>query len=180
MARKLTKPPYKSEMNQWYTQSLFYDMQATVPKDRWVITPIFSLYEERPGYICCRTTFVELGDPTGYKWATKYLGDWQHWLRLQKCPWFVEAVEHWREELSVKIESEAVDIIKGIAAAEGKSQLPAARFLAELDKRKTGRGRPSKAEVDAELKRQVKVQSVEDDDMERIGLRVVNGGKSAQ
>lgn len=172
---QITKP-YKSDQGQWLTRALFFDLMQDVRLEDWVYQPVFTLYEDRKGYINARKTFVELGDPTGYQWAMKYLGDWNHWLKLMKAPWFVAAYETWISELNTKLKSEAIGTIREIAAVEGKSQLPAARFLAELEK-SSQRGRPSKAEVDANLKRQTKVLEQEDEDLARIGLRVVKGGK---
>lgn len=180
MTLKVPTRPYKNENGVWLTSALFHDRLETIrPEDR-VYQPVFSLHTERPGMICCRTTFVSVGDPTGYKWALQYLGDMEHWYKLMKAKWFEEAVEEWRKELMLRLKSEAVEQIYRIAMTEGsKSQLPAARFLAEMDKPAHGRGRPSKAEMDAELKKAVKLVEQEDEDLERIGLTVIQGGKSA-
>lgn len=141
--------------------------------------PPFTLNKVKPGYICARTTFVELGDPTGYKWAIKYLGDWEHWLYLEKSSWFREALAGWRKELEVKQISESVRTIEQIAKdKEGDIKLAfsAAKYLAEQAwvKKATTRGRPSKVEVDAELKRAALERSIEDDDAERINLKLVS------
>lgn len=165
------KPPYKSETNQWYTLALFWDKVIDTPIERRTIKPIFTLHDDKEGYICARKTFVELGDPSGYKWAIKYLGDYQHWKALEKCKWFQAALAEWRHELMIKEQSEALDTIREISKRDGdKQQLPAARYLAEFGRDKSGRGRPSKAEITGELKRSVELLSVEDEDLKRIGL----------
>lgn len=178
MTKRPTKP-YKNETGVWLTSALFYErwLETPTPK-RGPYEPIFSLYSEREGMICCRTTFVEIGDPTGYKWAMTYLGDLAHWDKLMAAPWFKEAYDKWKQELFMRLKAEAVEQIYRIAMTEGsKSQLPAARFLAEMDKPAHGRGRPSKEEIDAETKRAMKIVEAEDEDFERIGLRVIKGGK---
>lgn len=179
---QLRKPPYKGKHNIWFTASLFWETWKARNSQHRSCDPVFTLYDDhQPGLICFRTTFVEIGDTTGYKWAMKYLGDWQHWQKLMVYPWFREAYDHAVRELYTKLRSEGVDKIREIAnAPDSKSALPAARYLAELEANlnKGGRGRPSKEEVSAELKNAAKLIEAEDEDMERIGLKVINGGKS--
>lgn len=176
---KLTKPPYRSpENNIWYTEALFYNRAIEKPKGRWPIEPLFDLYDDRPGLVNCRTTFVALKDPTGRKWALTYLGDWTHWLRLMRCPWFREAYESWIVELNLQLKSEAINKIMELMSSENPSQaLAAAKFIATKGYDQTPRGRPSKAEVDGEVKRAAEALAVEDEDMQRIGLKVIEGGK---
>lgn len=177
--RKLTKPPYKSENGLWYTEALFWDTASNKPKDRWPIEPVFSLNDERPGLINCRTTFVALKDPTGRKWALTYLGDWNHWLRLWKCRWFRDAYDGWIAELNLQLKSEAISkAIEIMHGENGAQALAAAKFIATQEYDRTPRGRPSKAEVEGELKKAAEALTVEDEDLKRIGLQVINGGKS--
>lgn len=142
------------------------------PTEQRVIDPVFCLYDDKPGLINARKSFVHLGDPTGYKWAMTYLGDWAHWKQLEKCKWFKEALDVWREELKIKVQSEAIDIIKAVSESDDKQALVAARYLAEYgwDKKGPGRGRPSKAEVQGELKKAAEAATDEDADLKRIGL----------
>lgn len=174
------KPPYKSDHNIWYTSSLFWETwKNKIPRMKFC-DPVFTLYEQRSGLICFRTTFVELNDPTGYKWAIQYLGDYEHWIKLMKAPWFRAAYEHALAELYMKLKSEGVRKIQELANDEtSKSALAAARYLAELHGHlnKATKGRPSKAQMDAELKNAVALVEAEDEDAERIGLTVIKGGK---
>lgn len=175
------KPPYKASNGAWYTSSLFWELwsETQIPNRR--CDPVFSLYSQRPGLVCFRTTFVELGDVTGYKWAQMYLGDWEHWLKLYKSPWFRKAYEHAKEELYIKLRTEGLDKIREMATStDAKASLPAAKYLAELERNleKRQAGRPSAAEVSAELKNAQKAMEVEDEDAERIGLTLIKGGKS--
>jgi hypothetical protein len=104
----------------------------------------------------------------------KYLGDYAHWVFLMKSSWFRDAVEVWQNELEMKNTAEAVEAIKNIALdPTNKSALPAARYLAEQGWKKNKRGRPSTETVNAELKRAVRERTQEDDDADRIGLRLV-------
>lgn len=180
MTRKIDKPPYRGENNIWLTEAIFYERAIEKPRDKWACEPVFSLYEDRPGLINARTTFVNLRDPTGRKWALTYLGDWNHWLRLMKCPWFREAYDTWISELNLQFKSEAISKVYEILHGENGAQaLAAAKFLSSEEWDKKARGRPSKAELDGELKRAAQALSVEDEDLKRIGLKVINGGKGA-
>jgi len=171
--KSVLKKPYKDTQNRWLTSSLFWDHWITVQiKDRQ-INPIFCLHDDKEGLINCRKTFVAMNDPTGYKWAMEYLGDYAHFkYMVQKCKWFREALEIWREELKIKIQSEAIEIIKLIATKDEKQSMQAAKYLAEYswDKPTAKRGRPSAAEITGELKKAVEERTVEDEDFERIRL----------
>ena len=176
--KKLTKYPYKGESGAWLTEAIFYQTTFDRPKDRLKYEPVFDLYDDRPGLINCRTTFVNMKDPTGRKWALTYLGDWNHWLRLMKCAWFREAYEVWITELNLQLKSEAIAVALEIMKGENGAQaLAAAKFIATGEYDKSSRGRPSKAELDGKLKEAAQALSVEDEDLKRIGLKVINGGK---
>lgn len=175
------KPPYKSVQGQWLKRALFWDMVVDLHTSvRSEFKPLFTLHHKRDGFICARETFVEERDPTGRKWAMKYLGDWEHWLALMQCKWFVEAYELWIAELNSVLKSEALEIIREIAVGGSSQALAAAKYIAnaEYEKTTTGRGRPSKAEIAGELKNEIKKLSAEDEDLARIGLKVINGGKA--
>lgn len=177
--RKLTKFPYKAENGIWLTEAIFWERATEKPLSLRTHEPIFSLYDDRPGLINCRTTFVNLRDPTGRKWALTYLGDWNHWLRLMKCKWFREAYDTWITELNLQLKSEALSKVLEIMNGENAGQaLAAAKYMASAEYDKPGRGRPSKAEREGELKRAAQALEVEDEDMVRIGLKVINGGRS--
>lgn len=170
----LTKPskPFKDDLGRWFTGGLFWERWVLQPDATKVIAPVFTISVDKPGLINARKTFVELDDPTGYQWCMKYLGDWAHWKRLEKERWFQEALAEWRDELRIKHQSEAIQMIKAAQESGDKNALVAAKYLAEYgwEKRGSGRGRPSKAEVQGELKRQAESVSAEDEDIKRIGL----------
>ena len=175
---KLTKPPYRASTGNWYTSALFYETCLHHTHKMRTIDPVFSLYDDRPGMINCQKTFVELRDPSGYKWAVAYLGDFRHWERLYELVWFREAVDIWRTNLRMKLQSEALEKIQEIASGDSSQALAAAKYIAEEGWISTnGRGRPSKAEVDKNLKTLTREAQVVHDDAERIGLKVINGDR---
>lgn len=171
------KPPYKTINNRWLTTALFWERLHNVSEKERVpdVEAVFSLYDDKPGLINCRKTFVELGDPTGYKWAIQYLGDYEHWQTLMKKPWFQEALEVWVNELNAKLLGEAIDVYRYMARA-GETEtirMQAATKLAEQPWNKEKKGRPSKAELAAHIKTEARKRTAEDDDLERIGLKLV-------
>lgn len=172
------KPPYKGLNGIWLTEAIFWERWSEKPIADRARDPVFSLYDDRPGLVNARTTFVSLRDPTGRKWALTYLGDWNHWLRLMRCSWFREAVDTWLVELNAQLKSEAMTkIIEIMGSENGAQALQAAKYLAGEEYNKSSRGRPSKAELEGEVKRAAKTIETEDEDLKRIGLKVINGGK---
>lgn len=173
-------PPYKGKNGAFLTKTLFYESMRIYVDPPY--NPVFCLYGERPGLISCQKTFIEERDPTGYKWAIKYLGEYEHFKRLMKIKYFQEAYDTWIEELNELIRSEAIQRVQEILlTGQPAQQLQAAKWLASKEWEevaKTRRGRPSKTEVEGELKRQVQLSKQEQEDLERIGLRVINGGKT--
>lgn len=179
------KPPYKSSVGSWHTVSLFHETRyKTAESSREAMpNPIFSLYDDIPGLINCQKTFIELRDPTGYKWATKYLKDWRHWVKLCELPWFQKALTVWQTALQMELKSEAIQKIILIASEDSSQALPAAKYIAEegwVPKGSSARGRPSQEEIKANLKNAMKAAATTDEDAERIGLKlkVITGGKN--
>ena len=140
----------------------------------------FSLHNDVEGLINCRRSFVHEGDPTGYKWALKYLDSYRQFERLLESSWFKEAFDQWVRELNMKNRADAIKKIKEIADKGNDTQsLQASKYLAEVGwDKQTGRGRPSKEELKGELKRLADLSQQTTEDLERIGgLKLIKGGK---
>lgn len=124
--------------------------------------------------------YLEISDPTEYKAAIELIGDWKFWNMMLKNPVFRSVVEGWRKELDVKLESEGIQEIKK-QAKQGNTA--AAKFLAKKEYKEEGvlknkPGRPKK-EVPAEetANKEAADAATLAADMERLGLKVVTGGK---
>lgn len=161
----------------WYTEAIFFDRMSTKPQANWIIEPVFTFFDKKKDYICGQETFMEIGDPTGYAWAVKYLGDYNHWVRLMKTSWFPEVVAIWKENLATKLRSEALWKVRELASGDSSQALAAAKYLAEEGWVKSGKGRPSAEAINKELKQLTRAAAAEDDDAVRIGLKVIQGGK---
>lgn len=177
-------PPYKDTKGRWLTRSLFADHDYANPD---VIEAPFTLTQDMPGKVNAHKTFVAMGDPTGYDWAIKYLGSYEHWEFLMRVPWFKEWHQKASRELHAKMRSSAIKEIQDISrnAGSDSQRLAAAKYLAErpyeksdIDKKAAKRGRPSNAEKKGALNEAIRLDKETEADLERVGLTVLKGGKS--
>jgi hypothetical protein len=178
MARAMTTitPPYKAENGNWYTSSLFHEIQRTNAQPERPIEPVFT-FTGRPGLIDARKTFIALEDPTGYKWAQEYLHSWEHFQTLLRAKWFRTEYESWCEEIKIVLKSRAIQKISEIAAGGSVQALNAAKYIASAEWEKKGRGRPSSEEVSGELNKAMRDASGFEEDARRMGLTLIQGGK---
>ena len=176
---KLTAPYWAS--NGWLTTALFNDSPRYTGSSATGHAP-FSLYMSKDGAISAMDTFVAMGDPTGYKWAMKYLKSFEHWeYMVNSCDWFQEWYNKALKHLHTKQRSEALDQIQEIAehGATENLRMQAAKYIAErpyeqadLNKQKKA-GRPSKSAVKGEMKRLANLDKETQDDLKRINLKLV-------
>lgn len=168
---------FKNDFNQYLLRPLFFEIAIKLADEQKVTAPKFSLHQDRPGLINCRRTFVELEDPTGYKWAMRYLdGSYEHWTRLMETTWFAQAYAEWMQELTAKLKSRALDAAKALSLDEETPpavRLQAIKYIHQLDKTSFSRGRPTQQEVTGEIKKSVREAQEVQEDMKRIGLKVV-------
>lgn len=174
----LKAPPYKGAQGMWLTSQLFHERYIKLAVTERVYNPIFTL-SYQPNLISARDTFLALEDPTGYKWAMKYLGAWEPFTILLKAEWFLEYYSQWLDELEIALKARAIESIAKIALSATPQALPAAKYIAagEWKKAAHGRGRPSREELKGELRKHVEALSNTNEDARRIGLTIVTGGK---
>jgi hypothetical protein len=121
-------------------------------------------------YPSAKRLYMELEDPTEYEFATKYFLNWNHWLRICENKILATHINQWRDELEVKLRSRAVRMNIASAAA-GNYQ--AAKWLADRGWLTRGAGRPSKAEVDKNIKIAADINNEYGADV--IRLKTING-----
>lgn len=164
--------PLRGGNNQLLTSSLFYEpwLEQAESAKAQDVKPVFSLHIDRDGLINARTTFVAERDPTGVKWANKYLEGPMHLTRLLGSKWFTEAYDEWIAELEQVLVSEAVDKIRQIASSSSPAAFQAAKFVAMQGWKgsRSKRGRPTKEEVQGELRRTAEALSQVEDDHARV------------
>jgi hypothetical protein len=175
LKRKSTS--FKDVMGRYRTQSLFREFYVKGEG----LEPVWTLREEDPqGKLpSLKALYLEIGDPTEYRFAIEAFGSWKQWLKIKASKTIEPWIEDWPIELEVKIRSNGIQGVMQEAKV-GKSKFPAAKALAEgfWNKEASKRGRPSKEEVTRERKIAAKLDEEFIADAERIGLQVINGGIS--
>lgn len=173
-----TTVQFRNDCNQRFTRQLFHEQSINLAHEVRAIEAPYSLIGDYDGKVNFRKVYVSLGDPTGYKLASLYLEDYDHWRLLMKCRWFVEAKAIWDLELDAKLASEGLATIRTIADGDetipASVSLSAAKYLANRDYRKGANGpavgRPSREAVEGEIKRQAADAATVADDLARIKL----------
>lgn len=107
-------------------------------------------------YPSIKRLYLEHEDPPEYDFATTYFYSWNHWQRLCGNKIILKEISEWREELELKLRSQAIkDIIDN--SAEGSYQ--ASKWLADRGWDKQAVGRPSKVDKVKEAKMQDRLTS---------------------
>lgn len=148
---------FTSSTGKRYTKGLFVEFGG----DKYTL----SENDLEDGTPSLRRLYVECSDVTEHIFATKYLGGWDHWKLLCQSPLLQPHIQAWREELQVKLRSDAIQrILDEAQDPANKGYMQANRYLADktylqADEPKKGRGRPRKGEenlTDMELERLTK------------------------
>lgn len=185
------KQKYKGINGNWRTRSLFVDVGKVARGGDNEHDPANAFYylfdkddedqtDPRPHL---KTLYLDLRDITGLKMAKQHLAGWAHFQALLKCTWFQPIWKEWQAEMAAQMKSEAMEVIKTIMAEGTTQSFAAAKYIANEEYNgKEGntskRGRPSKEEVEGELKKQVsKISKTEEDYNRMMGLTVISGGK---
>jgi len=129
--------------------------------------PIWSLYKDwKPIYLAAE-------DPTEYEAAMRLIGDYEHWLLIRNHPKLSHIFDKWAVELEIKMRSQAIK--KLVVHSSTNNGTTAAKWLAEggfaMRDKRTKKGK----EVEQEIKEELSARVTED--MERLGISVVKGGK---
>ena len=161
----------------YQTKGLFYE--TTLPDERPEFGTSWTLKEKDlivgdKTYKSMKRVYLDMEDVTEYDFAMTTLNSYKHWERLVESPIIRKHIDQWRKELNLKLKARAMKAIINAATVDEKSSFQAMKYLADneyLDK-KAKRGRPSKEEVSAELRREVEINKTFKDDAERIGLKL--------
>jgi hypothetical protein len=142
--------------------SLFSDFKRPDSK----FEPMFSLQS-------WKDIFMECSDPTEYSAAMRCIGDWDHWTAIRNHPRVKPIIDGWHKEMEIKLRSEAFKAM--VVHSRDKGGSPAARWLAEGGFAKDVLGRKNTKKEEQEVRDHIADSLAED--MERLGLTVVKGGK---
>jgi len=174
----MTAQSFKTPQGKFRTQSLFWEYR--VPE----AVPIFTIKDEDHEvdgvvYKSLKKLYMAYDHipEFEYEFAKEVLGGWGHWNAIVKNKLFTNLVSRWRLEKEVELQAKAYSAMIHTAMFEGSKGTTAAKFLAEKGWKGTGRGRPSKEEVERERKQQAALMDEFTEDLERIGLTALDGGK---
>ena len=172
----------KDEMGRFRTQSLFWELRYGVDEK---YPPIFTLKAEdikRDGveYLSLKKVYMSYDHVPGleYEFAMDVFNSWDHWQKLcnDTIPGIKDEIKAWRDELDIKNKALGIKALMNAARDNDAKAVNAAKYLTEkgyISKR----GRPSAEEVEREKKQAVGLNKELDKDIERLGIKVVQGGK---
>lgn len=167
----IDKSKFLDSMGRPLTQSLFLEIGYT---EHSVYTlKEFDYTYRGQHYPSLKKLFLECEDPTEYEFATKHLLGWQHWKRLCENKQILRHVNEWREELELRIRSNAVREMQALCGSEN-GNYSAAKYLADRGWEKRGAGRPKKDELEREARIAEHVSNEFSDDIARMSLVVDN------
>lgn len=143
----MDNPNFKDRMGRFITQGLFIDFRYD---ETYAVYTLADEDKEYNGnmYPSLKRLYLEEGDPTEYKFANKYLYNWDHWQALKGNAILNREIEKWQVELEIKIRAEGVHTMLKL---NRDGNFNAAKWVADGNW-ETKRGRPSKAEKSAERK----------------------------
>jgi hypothetical protein len=160
------------------TKSLFYELSYVDPSNA-----LFTLKErdiEAHGrhYVSLRNLFVAMvpNDPTEYEFAQTVFGSWENWEAICKSPFVKPHIQKWRNEVEVKIKSQAIQAIAEEMKSNGRSSFSAAKLLLDkgwLDKDSAAQAN-KKLKAKEEEEQNKEALSILSEDAERLGLNKLN------
>lgn len=154
---KIEKSKLKDTQGRPLTQGLFLEVGYNTKYAVYTLKDDDYEYDGKI-YPSLKRLFLEMEDVVEYDFATKYLLGWNHWKRIQANKIFSQHIEEWREELELKLRSQAVRDILDMTADEKSFQ--AAKWIADKGWEKLQKGRPRTAE---KLKEEALLSSIDSD-----------------
>lgn len=119
---------------------------------------IFTLKEqdhvyEGKKYVSIKQLYLDMCDPIEFDFANEYFLGYRHWKRIAANKVIAPHVEEWREELELKLRSQATAQMLDMS----EDSFQAVKWLADKGWEKKGAGRPAKKaqEMEAELAKRV-------------------------
>lgn len=169
--RARTKSLFIEDAKQNQHNSVKFEPLFTIKRDDFVkdgktyysLKKIYFSYEHIPGH--------------EYDFAMDVFGSWRYWEALCKSVYYRDMITDWRDEMEIRIRCKSMKSLMDTAYNEGSKGAAYAKYLSEGGWKGNSRGRPSKEEIQRELKVATGIAKEFDGDLERIGLKVVNGGK---
>tara|TARA_R110000823_G_scaffold200196_1_gene331204 strand:+ start:893 stop:1420 length:528 start_codon:yes stop_codon:yes gene_type:complete len=170
---------YKDSMGRYRTQSLFWESRDSSMEPVWSMKD-YDLVKEDGTYKSLKLIYMSYDHVPGleYDFAMDLLGSWDHWLKLcnDATPVIKDMIKGWRDELDIRLKAKGIKAIIAHSLDNDPKGLQAAKYLVEKGYVAKKGGRPSREEVERELKVDAKAAKEHKDDLERIGLKLVSNG----
>lgn len=163
---------FKDSLNRFITQGLFIELTTDTE------TAIYTLSDEDKvikgkKYKSLKAEFLLFSDPSGYHFAIEYFYNYAHYKRLLGNTSVKKVIDEWTEELELKLQADA--LLQMVKHSHGEKGQASAKWLAEQGwKKKSRAGRPSKAQVAAEVKRKTALGRLVEEDLVRIEQQSIN------
>jgi len=172
--------PYKDTMGRYRTQSLFWEMRDESMAPIWCMKD-YDLVKEKTTYPSLKKIYMAYDHVPGfeYDFAMDHFGSWDHWLKLCSCRTdrIKDMIQEWRNELDIKLKAVGLKAIIASSVDNDAKGLQASKYLVEQGYAVKKAGRPSIEDIERELKTDAKAAKERQEDLERIGLKVINGDK---
>ena len=171
--------PYKDKMGRYRARSLFWEMRDESIEPIWCMKD-YDLVKDNITYPSLKKIYMAYDHVPGaeYDFAMEHLGSWDHWIKLcnsnDTSSRIKDMIQAWRNEIDIRIKAQNIKAIMRHSLDDDPKGLQAAKYLVEKGYAKRA-GRPSKEEVERELKTDARAVKDRQADLERIGLKVVNG-----
>lgn len=161
---------FKNSSGVWLTRALFIEnAHKCAEGDTYAIFSLKNEDFEKDGtiYPSLYKLYMSYNDPTEYSFANEVLGGWEHWQKILVSKEIRDLVDRWREEMEIKLMSQAISAMRETALNEGSKGTSAARYLAERGWQKKA-GRPTKEQIAREARIQAGLETEIAEDAERI------------
>lgn len=163
----MTSKVFKASNGVYFTKQLFLETAPSETRDLVLYTLKDSDHTlDGRSYPSLRRLYLDTADESEYLFAQKYFDGWPHFRKLLNCPWFVDYLSEWREELRVRQMAESFATIKAKARS---GDVATAKYLLERGwEPKESVGRPSKAAIKRKAEDLVKSSGDISEDFQRI------------
>ena len=158
------------------TKSLFYELSYYDTTDVIFTTKEQDITVKGKAYVSLQQLFINMvpNDPTEYEFAMSVFGSWEVWKTISEAPQLKPFVTNWRNEVVVKVKSQAIQAIAEEMRSNGRSSFSAAKLL--LDKGWLDNDTASQAKRKLQAKEQQEQDkqalSLLENDAQRLGLKV--------
>jgi len=177
-SRKYDFSILKDPQGRYRTQSLFYETSSSSEFSE-AYPPLFTTKaDDHKGFLSLKKIYFSYDHIPGmeYEFALEVFNSWDQWIKLSTESILRATIAEWREELDIRLKANAIKSILATSREESPRGLQAARYMADRGYQ-VKRGRPSKAETERERKVAAGVSADLQNDMERLGLTIVQGSK---